>query len=150
MQISVAFRLIHILAVISAVGANATYQFWYARAGRDRDRLVWVIESVRVLDRRIANPSYIVALLAGVATVVTGGFSFESLWIAASIGLYILVAVIGIALYAPATRRQQALAAADPTTPEYDAAARRSRMLGGVATGIVLVIVVLMVVKPTL
>jgi uncharacterized membrane protein len=150
MSISVLFRLVHILAVISAVGANATYQFWYSRAGRDKDKLVWVIENIRLLDRRIANPSYIVVLVAGVGLVLTGGFSFESLWVAASIALYVVVAVIGATLYAPAMRRQQALAAIDPTTPEYDAAARRSRMLGGLATGLVLVIVVLMVVKPTL
>ena len=150
MQISVLFKLVHILAVITAVGANATYQFWYARAGRDKDRLVWVIENVRLLDRRIANPSYGIAFVAGAATVVTGGFSFESLWVAASIVIFIIVAIIGSVLYAPAIRRQQALAQVDPTTPEYGAAARRSRMLGGIATGLVLVIVVLMVVKPTL
>lgn len=150
MQVWLVFKFVHILAVISAVGANATYQFWYSRAGRDPARLVWVIESIRVLDRRIANPSYIVAFLAGIATVVTGGFSFQSLWIAASIGLYVLVAVIGIALYAPTMRRQLALAAADPTSADYEAVARRSRMLGGLAIGLVLVIVVLMVFKPTL
>jgi uncharacterized membrane protein len=150
MQISVLFKLIHILAVISAVGANATYQFWYSRAGRDKDKLVWTIENVRLLDRRIANPSYIIALVAGILTVITGSFSFESLWISLSIVLYVVVAVIGMALYAPAMRRQQALAEADPTTAEYAAAANRSRILGGVATLLVLVIVVLMVVKPTL
>jgi uncharacterized membrane protein len=150
MQIWLVFKFIHILAVITAVGANATYQFWYSRAGRDSARLVWVIENVRLLDRRVANPSYIVALLAGIAIVMTGSFSFQSLWIAAAIGLYVLVAVIGIALYAPAMRRQQALAAADPMSSEYEAAARRSRMVGGLATGLVFVIVLLMVFKPTL
>ncbi len=150
MQIYLVFLVIHVLAVISAVGANATYQFWYSRAGRDRDKLVWVIESVRLLDRRIANPSYIVVLVAGVAMVLTGPFSFEATWIAASIVLYIVVAAIGALLYAPAMRRMQALAEADPTSAEYDAAARRSRMLGGLAMLLVLVIVVLMVVKPTL
>ena len=150
MQISVLFKLIHIIAVISAVGANATYQFWYSRAGRDKDRLLWVIDSVRQLDRRIANPSYLVAFVAGALTVITGSFSFGSLWIALSIVLYVLVAVIGIALYAPAMRRQRALAETDPTSAAYEAAARRSRALGGVATLLVLVIVVLMVAKPTL
>ena len=150
MQISLVFKLIHILAVISALGANATYQFWYSRAGRDKAKLLFVIESVRALDTRVANPSYVVALLAGIATVITGSFSFESLWIALSIVLYIVVAVVGMALYAPAMRRQQALAEADPTSAEYEAVARRTRMLGGIATGLVLVIVVLMVLKPTL
>jgi uncharacterized membrane protein len=150
MQVSVLFKLIHILAVISAVGANATYQFWYSRAGRDREKLVWVIENVRLLDRRIANPSYVVAFVAGVLTVLTGSFSFESLWVALSIVIYIVVAVIGIAVYAPAVRRQQALAQTDPTSAEYQAVARRTRMLGGTAMLLVLAIVVLMVVKPTI
>jgi len=150
MQISVFFKLVHILAVISALGANITYQFWYGRAGRDKAQLLFVIKNVRVLDQRIANPSYIVALLAGIATVLTGPFSFESLWISVSILLYVVVAVVGMALYAPAMRKQQALAEADPTSAAYEAAAKRSRMLGGIATGLVLVIVVLMVLKPTL
>ena len=150
MQISVIFKLIHILAVISAVGANATYQFWYSRAGRDKAQLLFVIKNVRVLDRRIANPSYIVALLAGIATVITGSFSFESLWLSLGLVLYIAVAVIGMALYAPAMRKQQALAEADPTSAEYEAVAKRTRVLGGIAMGLVLVIVALMVVQPTL
>ncbi len=150
MQIYTVFLFVHVLAVISAVGANATYQFWYARAGHDRDRLVWVIENVRLLDRRIANPSYIVVLLAGIAIVLTGPFSFESLWIALAIVLYLVIAAMGAMLYAPAMRRQLALAQADPTSPEYEAAARRSRMLGGIAMALVAVIVALMVFRPTI
>ena len=150
MQIWQVFRLVHVLAVISAVGANATYQFWYARAGRDSAQLVWVIEGVRRLDQRVANPSYLLAFLAGAATVLTGPYSFSSLWISASVVLFIVVAAIGGALYAPAMRRQQALAQADPSSADYDTAARRSRMLGTLATALVVVIVALMVVKPTL
>lgn len=150
MEVWQVFKFVHILAVISAVGANATYQFWYARAGRDPSRLVWVIENVRLLDRRIANPSYIVALVAGIGIVLTGPYSFKSLWIALSIGLYVLVAVIGIVLYAPAVRRQQALAETELGSAAYESAASRSRMLGGLAILIVLVIVALMVFKPTL
>ncbi len=150
MQIYLAFALIHILAVISAVGANATYQFWYGRAGLDRDRLVWTIENVSLLDRRIANPSYVVAFVAGILTVLTGPYSFETLWIAAAIVLYIVLAAIGALLVAPAMRRRREFAIADPTTPEYAAAASRSRMLAGLSFALVLVIVVLMVLKPTM
>lgn len=150
MQISVLFKLIHILAVISAVGANATYQYWYGRAGQDKTQLLFVIDNVKQLDRRIANPSYILAFVFGALTVVTGGFSFESLWVSVSILLFIAVAVLGALVYAPAMRRQRALAEADPATAEYAAAAKRSRMIGTIAMALVLVIVILMVVKPTL
>jgi len=149
MQAWQVLKLVHILAVIAAVGANATYQFWYSRAGRDSARLVWVIENVRQLDRRVANPSYLVAALAGIGIVATGPYSFTLPWIASAIVLYIVIAMIGAMAYAPAMRRQLELARTAPESPQYEAAAKRSRMLGMVATGLVLVIVVLMVLQPT-
>lgn len=88
-------KLVHILSVIVALGANLTYACWLARAGRDPDRLVFVIESIGRLDRRIANPAYIVAFLAGAGIVLTGPFSFGTLWVGAAIVLYVLVALLG-------------------------------------------------------
>ena len=143
------FKLVHILSVVTALGANFTYAFWLAQSNRDRQRLVFVIESIRRLDRRVANPAYIVVLLAGAATVLTGPFRFDTFWIGAAIMLYVLVAALGITIYAPAMRRQLALAGTDPGSPEYATAARRSRVIGLVVTGIVIVIVALMVLKPT-
>ncbi len=150
MQIWVVFKLVHILSVITAVGANLTYQFWFARAGQEPVQLVWVIESVRRLDRRVANPAYVVAALAGAGIVVTNSdYSFEKPWIALAIVIYIVVAAMGMMVYAPATRRQLELARTAPASDDYRAAARRSRMLGMIATGLVLVIVCLMVLQPT-
>ena len=144
------FKLVHILAVITALGANLTYAFWLGRAGRDPAHLVWVIESIRRLDRRVANPAYIVAALAGAAVVVTGPYSFRSAWIEAAIGIYFLIAILGISVYAPAIRAQLALARTAPESDAYGSAARRSQTIGLVVTAMVLVIVVLMVLKPTL
>lgn len=144
------FKVAHIVAVVVALGANLTYAFWLSRAGLDRERLLFVIDSIRRLDRTVANPAYIVTFLAGVAMILTGPFRFEALWISAAIVLYVLVAVLGITVYAPALRRQQALARADPGTSDYAAAASRARASGIVVTGLVLVIVALMVLKPTL
>ena len=143
-------KLVHVVSVVIALGANLTYAFWLSRAGLDRERLVFVIESIRRLDRRVANPAYIVTLLAGVGMVLTGPFRFEALWISAAIVLYVLVAVLGITLYAPALRRQLALATVDPGTPDYAATARRAQAIGLLVTGLVLVIVALMILKPTI
>jgi len=143
-------KLAHVIAAIVAVGSNVTYSFWLIRAGRDRDRLVWTLNGIRSLDRRIANPAYIVLLVTGVLMVLGGHFSFETSWIAASLVLYVGVAVIGIVLYAPAIRRQLAEAERDPTSPAYAKAARRSNLLGVVTLIVVLVIVSFMVLKPSL
>ena len=142
-------KLVHVLAVVVALGANFTYAFWLAQAGRDRDRLLFVIASIRRLDRRVANPAYLVVFLAGAGMVLTGPFTFQAFWVAAAIVLYVLVAILGITVYAPAVRRQLALAREDPATHAYDAAARRARLIGLGVTAIVVVIVALMVLKPT-
>jgi uncharacterized membrane protein len=146
----VVLKYVHILAVVVALGANFTYAFWLTRAGRDSERLVFVIESIRRLDRRVANPGYIVAAIAGVGIVLTGPYRFETPWIVAAIVLYVLVAVLGIALYAPAVRVQLELARRAPESEAYGAAARRARALGLLVTAIVVVIVGLMVFKPAL
>jgi uncharacterized membrane protein len=144
----VALKLIHILAAIVALGANVTYAYWLRRAGTDQSRLIDAIEGVRGLDNRLATPAYIVVLITGIGMVLTGAYSFETGWIAAAIGLYIVTAVLGIVAFAPSIRRQLAEARRDPTSPEYAAAARRSNLLGLVTIGVVVVIVYLMVVKP--
>lgn len=143
-------KLAHILAAIVAVGANLTYSFWIARAGRDSERLVWTLQGIRRLDRLIANPAYVVLLVTGVLMIMDGHFSFQTSWIEASLALYAAAVVIGIVLYAPAIRRQIAEAERDPTSPAYAAAARRSNLLGIVTTVVVVVIVALMVLKPTI
>ena len=140
--------LIHVLAAITAVGANLTYAIWFRAAGTDQDRIVFVIRTVRAIDSRIANPAYIVLLVTGILMVLGGAFSFTTGWILAAIGLYIATALIGIVLFAPAIRRQLLEAERDVTSAAYRAAARRSTTLGIVTTVIVVLIVVLMVTKP--
>ncbi|MER3418572.1 MAG: hypothetical protein C4343_05655, partial [Chloroflexota bacterium] len=90
-------KAVHVLSAIVAVGANVTYGFWLRLAGRDRERLLFAIQGVRWLDRRLANPMYGVVFVTGVLMVLAGAYSFETGWIAASIVLYVLVAVLGIA-----------------------------------------------------
>ena len=40
MSMLVILKLIHVLAAITAVGANLTYTYWMRYAGQDRDRLI--------------------------------------------------------------------------------------------------------------
>jgi uncharacterized membrane protein len=141
-------KVVHVLSAITAVGANLTYAFWLRRAGRDRDRLVWTIKTVRRLDNGVANPAYVILLITGVAMVLLGAFSFETGWIALSLVIYIVVATMGFLAFAPAIRHQLAEAEADPTSAAYAAAARRSNILGLTTTALAVVIVILMVAKP--
>ena len=143
-------KLVHVVAAIVAVGANLTYTYWMRYGAQDRDRLVWTMKGIRRLDRFVANPAYVVLLVTGLLMVLGGRFSFGASWILVSIALYIAVVVLGIALYAPAFRRQLAEAELDSTSQAYGDAARRSNLLGVTTIVAVLVIVALMVTKPAL
>lgn len=148
MSLFLLLKLLHVSAVIVAVGANVSYAYWLRRAGTDRDRLVDTIHGIRGLDRRVANPAYVVALLTGLAMATLGPFTFDLLWIRVALGLYVFIVIFGIGIYAPAMRWQLAEAERDPSSAAYRAAARRTSLFGMIAVGIVAVILVLMVTKP--
>jgi uncharacterized membrane protein len=150
MSIYLALKLLHILAAMVAVGTNFSYAFWLRLAGNDRERIAHTLQSIHRLDMWLANPAYVIVLLAGIGMVVVGPYPISTPWILVAIALYVLVALIGITLYAPAVRRQRAAALADPDSANYRAAARRSNILGVIAVAIVFAIVTLMVVKPPL
>ncbi len=143
-----ALKVVHILAAILAVGTSVSSTFWLARAGRDRDRLLWALEGSRMFDRRIANPAYVVVLASGVLMVATGTYRFDQGWIVAAIALYALIAVFGIAVFRPAARLQREEAAADPTSAAYGRIAARTWWYSWLTTAVVAMIVVLMVTKP--
>ena len=141
-------KLIHVVSAIIAVGANVTYTFWLARAHRDQDHVVFVIETIRALDRQIAIPAYVILFVTGVAMAVRGPYSLTSGWIAAAIGLYLVTFVIGIAAFGPNVRRQLVEARRDPSSQAYADVARANHHLTLVTLGLVGAIVVLMVTKP--
>lgn len=150
MSLFVLLKIVHILSAITALGANLTYPYWLRRAGRDRDRVLDAIDGISRLDRRIANPAYVLAFVSGAGMILTGFYSFGTLWVASAIALFVLVTILGITVYGPAFRRQRAEAERDIASSAYAAIERRQNLLGLFVTALVVGIVVLMVAKPTL
>jgi len=140
--------VVHILSVVIAVGSNVTYGFWMSLAGNDRSQILFAIRGIRWIDRHVSLPAYLLAFATGVAMVLTDVWNFEQGWILISIALYIVTAIAGFTLFAPAIRRQLAEAERNPRSDEYAAAARMTAWLGFATVGIVFLIVVLMVLKP--
>ena len=141
-------KLVHVASAIVAIGANVTYAIWMSRAHRDRAHLVFVIETIRFLDRRLALPAYALVLLTGIGMVARGVYSFTTGWIVAAIALYALAVVVGVVAFAPTIRRQLAEARRDPSSAAYAELARRNQVLTLVTLAVVAAIVVLMVTKP--
>ena len=143
-------KYIHILSAIVAVGANITYGVWNARIAGDPAQASFVLKGIRFLDNRIANPAYGVLFVTGLI-MVFAEWKITDFWVIVAIVLFVAVAAIGGAVFTPLLRNQIKLAeAGDTTSPEFTRLANRSRTLGLILAILVLVILVMMVFKPTL
>jgi uncharacterized membrane protein len=143
-------KWLHILFAVAALGSNMTYGIWLAMAGRSPAALPFTLRTIRFIDSRVANPSYVMLLLTGtIMLLFPGGYDFGTTWVQVAIALYVLAVLLGIFVYAPVYRRQIALAESPgPGSPEYAAAARRGTLLGIVVTVLVVGIELIMVTKP--
>ncbi len=144
-------KFVHVLLAIVAVGFNASYGIWIARAAKEPEHELHVLRGIKFLDDRIANPAYALLLVIGVSLVFVGDWEITTFWILTSLILYVVVTVVAAALYSPTLRRQIALLeAGEGGTGEYAALSRRAGILGAVLGALVVSIVFLMVTKPTL
>ena len=151
MSLFLFLKWIHILAAITALGANLSYVVWVRLGERNPPHLLHSLRGIHFLDDRIANPAYGVVMVTGLLMVWVNKLSLLTSWITIPLILVIVVTVLGIAVYSPALRRQILEAEADgPTSASYQTAARRARLSGALATVLVVAIVFVMVVKPVL
>jgi hypothetical protein len=144
-------KLVHILLAIAAVGFNASYAIWLIRARSNPDSLEFVLKGVKFLDDYIANPAYIGLLITGVAMIILLPWRlFQSFWLEAAIVLWVIVMLLGYGVYTPTLSRQiKVLASKGAKDEQYLWLDRRGQLVGQALGVIVLVIVGLMVFKPT-
>jgi len=144
-------KFIHILAAITAVGANITYGVWNARSQADPAHLGFALKGIKFLDDRIANPAYGVLLLTGLVMIFVGHWSITSLWIVLALVLFVILVVVAVAFYTPLLRDLIKLVdAGDTSSPAFSRLAGRNRALGPGIGVIVVLVLVMMVFKPTL
>jgi uncharacterized membrane protein len=144
-------KWIHILAAITAVGANITYGVWLNRARANPEALPFVLRGVAFLDSCIANPAYAVALVSGLIMVWHSGLPLTTPWLVLALALFIAATIVGVFVVTPGFQRQIQLAEAGGAgSPEYQAEAARGARIGIGLTLAVLVITLLMVFKPAL
>jgi uncharacterized membrane protein len=142
-------KFVHVLLAIVAVGFNASYGFWLARAGNEPEHELHVLKGVKFLDDRIANPAYGLLLVIGIALVFVGDWELTTFWILVSLILYAILTVVAITLYSPTLRRQiTLLESGEGRTAEYAALSKRAGVVGAVLGALVVAIVFLMVTKP--
>ncbi len=144
-------KFIHIAAAITAVGSNITYGVWNVRAQSNPAQLGFALKGIKFIDDRIANPAYGVLLLTGLLMVFINHLPIGSLWIVLALILFAALSVLAFRVYSPLLRNQIKLVdAGDTTSPEFERLSRRSAILGPILGLLAVLILIIMVFKPTL
>jgi uncharacterized membrane protein len=144
-------KYLHVVAAITAVGFNLSCGLWLTVTARTPEHRLPVLRTVKRLDDWIANPAYVVLLLSGLAMLAIGSIPITTAWILAALALYTLLVVLGLGVFSRALATQIRLLQDGSASPAaYDAVAGRTMWSGALLVVIALVIVFLMVTKPTL
>ena len=142
-------KFVHVILAIVAIGFNASYGIWLARAAREPEHAAHVLRGIKILDDRFANPAYGLLLVTGVGLTFMRPYPFSSFWIVASLVLFVLVVIMAAAMYTPTLRKQIAVVESQgPASEEYASLTRRGRNLGIVLAVLVVAIEFLMVTRP--
>lgn len=148
--------VLHVLGAVVALGFSLSYGLWVRRGEADGVAgRAFALRTVSWIDRRITTPAFIAQLVTGVLLVATIDWDLlRRAWLELSLGIYVLLTVLAMTVYAPSFRRQREIAeriAADQgDEAEYASASSKATTWGAVVTVLTLVIVVLMVWKPAL
>lgn len=150
MQFYPYIKVFHILLATTAVGFNASYGIWLSRAAKEPEYQSYTLRTIKILDDRFANPAYVLLLVTGLIMVGVSDWSIGDFWVSTAMGLWLVLALLGGFGYTPALRKQIALLeAGEGGSAEFEQAARRGKIIGMVLAVLVLVIIYLMVVKPS-
>lgn len=143
-------KFLHVLAVIVWLGGVITLTLLNLRLSRtaNREALAALAGASEFYGRAVIGPAAAVTLLAGVATVLTSGFRFGSLWITWGFTAILLSLLLGATLIRMTTTRlRTAGATGEANVPALQ---RRLMLLNGLNMLLLLSAVWAMVAKPTL
>ena len=146
---------VHILSVITALGANLTYFPWLLRVEKKPEALLFTLRTIKLIDDWIANPAYVLALFTGDGLIRTAeaseGFSYQTHWIIGALVLYAIISILGLFVYSPLLKKQIKLVeTTGAQTPDYKKVSQQTLVLGLLIVLITIAITFLMVVKPAL
>lgn len=148
--------VLHVLGAVVALGFSLSYGLWVRRGEADGVQgRAFALRTVSWIDRRITTPAFIAQLVTGLLLAATIDWDLlRRAWLEVSLGIYVLLTVLAMTVYAPSFRRQreiaERIAAGEADESGYASAASKATTWGAVVTVLTLVIVVLMVWKPAL
>ena len=149
------YLVLHILGAIAFFGPSFVFPVIGAMAKKEGAPIAWLLRiSDKIehlyLDRlgTIIQPATGAALILISDNPALQPFERQGRWLLASIIIFIVATVIGVAILGPAGKRAIVLADANDFGPEFGGLMKKIQMFGQVETVFLLTIIILMVVKP--
>lgn len=141
--------IVHVVAAAITLGATVTYAVAIALAERAPEHLAFTIGAVRRSDRLIAIPAFLVTLVTGVWVTIDEQIPFDRPWIAVSLVIFVVILVVGFAVWGPVVRRElAALSRGGTADAEYPGLRAQAAALSYGTIALLVVIFVLMIAKP--
>ena len=144
-------KAVHVFLAILAVGFSASYGLIIGR-GRNagRTELTFALKTVRAMADFVANPAFVLLLLTGLAMIWMSGLPLATRWVHVSLALAVLSMGLGFGVAGPTLRKQIAVVEArGPEDPEFQLLSKRGALVGGILGLMSLVVLYLMVHKPS-
>jgi uncharacterized membrane protein len=144
-----AVKFVHVLVAIVAVGSSAGSSLWLRLAMRSPAHLPFALRTAKFLDERLTRPGLIVLLITGL-WMAASRWTLALFWVRAAFALVVLVLVLLYLVVGPLLGRLINVADSEGVASRNWARLdRRFELLGGGSGLIIIVIVWLMVVKPS-
>ena len=141
---------IHILSALVAVGATVSYFFWLRRAVLAPESRSFTLDTIRMMERRMVMPAYVLVLLTGLGLIDRAGWAWSTPWLELSL-LFFIVLLGLVGFHARVIKGQIALVAnGSADSADYDRAHARGRILLALKVIVIIALVYLMVFKPAL
>ena len=144
----------HVLGAILAFGPTFAFPLIGAAAGKEPQHANFTLRALHTVTSRLVIPLAILQGVTGVGLILATGIDlFVARWLLVAIVLYGIALYIGIGVNLPNVSRMIELTSTPPGPggPPAELVGRlaRGRQFGMILSGLIVVIVLLMVVKPT-
>ena len=143
-------KFVHVFSVIIAVGFNFSYIVWLVKGKIQKDHLLFALKGIKLMDDKVANPCYGLAVTTGFAMTYYGGYNILAVsWILYPIILFSIMGILAFGFYSPMLKKQIAVVEKlGSDSPEYKAIEKKQMVLGTILFVLAISIVAIMVIKP--
>ncbi len=142
---------VHLLTAVVWVGGGVALNVLAARALRSDDpaRMAATLSDVGFFGTRIIPPASGILLLAGIGLVFEADYGFDA-WIIFGLLVWLFSGGMGTGFFGPESARLRDLVSAQGQTPDFNRRLSRLVNLSRLESGLLLLVVVDMAVKPGL